>query len=324
MIALFLAWDVLFKWKTRGAFLGEDHIPGRILFPALENLELQFIKKSQNLRCSCIEQMTPPPPAPSKKTQRLVTQNSPSSDNWNHAFRNKSPGAFCLTYLWSFPLVSALPFNSICLVCCLPLSAIGWYFALFLAFASKHTAPEETLALGFAVDLPMFLTLTSLLWSRAFWQPHLGSYLSCPCRGVRMSQGIINQGPHPDISSLEALGALSASGGLGRPHPAAFIHRPFPEQWADWWQNGELNIYVWKTRKAQKERSLSARACWRNIIRISTVVSLNNAHFLSWLLTCKENHPNVTSVLVCHIILGTWAASPSKELQKTWDLFLFL
>ena len=82
-----------------------------------------------------------------------------------------------------------------------------------------------------------------------------------------MSQGIIHQGPHPDTSSLEALGALSASGDPGRPHPVAFIHRPFPKQWTDWWQEGELNIYVWRPeRQAQEEKSLNAWAFWRNSI----------------------------------------------------------
>lgn len=87
------------------------------------------------------------PSPPSEQAQRLVTQNSPSSDRLNHTFQCKSSGAFCLTYLWSFPLVSALPFNSICLISSLPLSTIMWSFALFLASQANTAAPEETLAL---------------------------------------------------------------------------------------------------------------------------------------------------------------------------------
>lgn len=139
-------------------------------------------------------------------------------------------------------------------------------------------APEETLSPVFCSGLPDVFDIGLTPLNRAFWQPWPGSYLSHPCRGVRVSQGTINPGPHPDISSLESPRCLSASGGPGRPHWVAFIHRPFPEQRADGWQNGELNIYGWKTRKAQEEGSLSAWACCRNIIHISTVVPGSNAH----------------------------------------------
>ena len=51
---------------------------------------------------------------------------------------------------------------------------------------------------------------------------------------------------------------------------------------------------------------------------------MNNACFLSLLHACKENHPDVISVLGWQIILGTRAAFASKKPQKTWDVFLFL
>lgn len=273
---LFLAWDVLLKWDQRGLPRWR-HIPWRILFPALENLEPQFIKKSCNLRCCCIEQITP---LPREQTQRLVTQNSPSSDQQNHAFQNKSPGAFCLNYLWILLLVSDLPFNTIGLVSCLSLNTTEWSFALFLAFAGQHAVPRGN-------SEPRVLQWTP--W--CFWPwPHssegelsgsLGrALISLIHAGVSECPGESSiKGPILTSALRNSLGALSASGGLGRPHWAAFIYRPFPEQRADWWQNGELNIYVWKTRKGQEERNLSASACWRNIICVSTCVPPNNAHF---------------------------------------------
>ena len=51
---------------------------------------------------------------------------------------------------------------------------------------------------------------------------------------------------------------------------------------------------------------------------------MNNVYFLSLLHACKENHPDVVSVLGWQIILGTRAAFTSKKPQKTWDVFLFL
>lgn len=127
------------------------HIPWRILFPALENLKLQVTPKFCNLRCSCIEQIIP---LPSKQTQQLVTQNSPPSDKWNHAFQNKSPGAFCLNYLWILPPVSVLPFNTICLVSRLSLSRQN---DLLLSSwpLQANTLPQRKLwALCFTEDFP--------------------------------------------------------------------------------------------------------------------------------------------------------------------------
>jgi hypothetical protein len=68
--------------------------------------------------------------------------------------------------------------------------------------------PRGNHALCFWADFPMCLTLTSFLSSRVPWHPLLESYLSHPCKGVRMSQRIINQAPCPDISSLEPPGCL--------------------------------------------------------------------------------------------------------------------
>lgn len=51
---------------------------------------------------------------------------------------------------------------------------------------------------------------------------------------------------------------------------------------------------------------------------------MNKVCFLSLLHACKENHPDVVSVLGWQIILGTRAAFTSKKPQKTWDVFLFL
>lgn len=217
MTALLLAWDVLFKCETRGAFLGEDTLSRENAVSSSWKCKSFYLSKSPII-WGVLSWADDPRPLSREQSQRLMTQNSPSSDKWNHTFQNKSPGACCLTYLWSFLFVSSFPFNSLCLVSCWPQNAMGWSFTLLLAFAGQHATLEEILASCSAVDLLMFLTLTSPLWSRASWQPCLDSYLSHPWRGVRMSQGVINQGPHPDISSLEALGTLSASGGLGRPH----------------------------------------------------------------------------------------------------------
>lgn len=52
------------------------------------------------------------------------------------------------------------------------------------------------------------------------------------------------------------------------------------------------------------------------VFHISTVIPMNNACFLSLLHACKENHPDVISVLGWQIILGTRAAFASKKTIK--------
>jgi hypothetical protein len=95
------------------------------------------------------------------------------------------------------------------------------------------TLPYRKLCLLSGGDFLMFLTLTPFISSKAFWQPWQGSYLSYTCKSVRMFQGIINQGHHPDISFLEALWCLecfwrSEQTALGSFYPQTY---PTADSW---------------------------------------------------------------------------------------------
>lgn len=87
-----------------------QHLPWGTLFESLEEtswvriwhrdycfqllyLERQHIKKSCDLRCCYVENITL---FPSRQTQRLATQASPTTDKWSQTFQSKSPDAFRL------------------------------------------------------------------------------------------------------------------------------------------------------------------------------------------------------------------------------------
>lgn len=120
----------------------------------------------------------------------------------------------------------------ICLISCLSLSSKEWSSALLLASAGQHADAEEIQPCALWWTSLMFLTLASLLQSRASWQPWPGFYLSHLCEGVRMSQGIISQGHSPDMSLLECIWRSSQTA-LGSFYPQT-LHRAVSWLMAKW------------------------------------------------------------------------------------------
>lgn len=176
-----------------------------------------------------------------------------------------------LSDLWS-------PFPNQFVVSYLSPSSAKWSFAFFLASVGPYAVPRDNWGPGFWMSFLMSLTLTSFLSSKqvSHSSGSLGaSYLSHLCKSVRMSKGIINQGPGPDISSLEAIWCLACFWRSKQTVLGSLYPQTHPRALSWLMANGELNIYGWKIRKVQEEGNLSAGVCRECTVLIGTVVTLN-------------------------------------------------
>lgn len=131
-----------------------------------------------------------------------------------------------------------------------------------------------------------------------------------------MSQGIINQGPHPDISSLEALRCLeciwrSRQTALGCFYPQT---RPRAASWlmAKW----RIKHLCVEDQKGTGRKKCKCTCLLEEHHPYQHLVALNNVHLSHYYIPVRKTHLHITSIPGWQILWGCWVVSPMRQFKK--------
>lgn len=132
-----------------------------------------------------------------------------------------------------------------------------------------------------------------------------------------MSQRTINQGPRPDVSSLESLWVPCMHLEVLADHTGQLLSTDIPRA-ASWLMAKWRIKHLWV--EDQKGTGRKELKC----LSLLEVVPLNNAHFSLITICLQGKSPQCNKCPHRQIILSSWATSPSKLLRKTCNLSLWL